>query len=89
MEDLVREVVGKAKADFAEVRWEKVFRSRVVFQRNQLMALEATEEGGGIVRALVNGAWGLAVFTDPEELPRKSMRPFIWPAPLPAMCTTK
>jgi TldD protein len=71
MEDLVREVVGKAKADFAEVRWEKVFRSRVVFQRNQLMALEATEEGGGIVRALVNGAWGLAVFTDPEELPQK------------------
>lgn len=71
MEDLVRGSLAKTKADYAEVRWEKIWRSRVVFQRDQLMALEATEEQGGIARALVNGAWGLAVFTDPQELPRK------------------
>ncbi len=71
MQDLVREAVKRVRADFAEVRWETIFRSRVVFQREQLMALEATEEKGGIVRALVDGAWGLAVFTDPTELPKK------------------
>ncbi len=71
MEDLVREAVKKAKADFVELRWETIFRSRAVFQRDQLMALEATEERGGIVRALVNGAWGIAVLTDPAELPKK------------------
>ncbi|MCS7216792.1 MAG: TldD/PmbA family protein [Candidatus Bipolaricaulota bacterium] len=71
MEGTVRELVRRSRADYTEVRWEEVFRSRVVFQRDQLLALEATEERGGIVRALVNGAWGLAVFTHPEELPKK------------------
>jgi len=71
MEDLVREAVKKVRADFVEVRWETVFRSRVVFQREQLIALEATEEKGGIARALVDGAWGLAVFTDPAEIRKK------------------
>ncbi|MGC8963675.1 MAG: TldD/PmbA family protein [Candidatus Bipolaricaulaceae bacterium] len=71
MEDLIREAVGKARADFVELRWEEVFRSRVVFQRDQLITLEATEERGGIVRALADGAWGIAVFTDPKELPKK------------------
>lgn len=71
MEERVRELLRRSTADYTEVRWEEVFRSRVVFQREQLLALEATEERGGIVRALVDGAWGLAVFTDPEELPKK------------------
>lgn len=71
MEERIREAVRKAKADYTEVRWENIFRSRAVFQRDQLVALEATEERGGIVRALVDGAWGIAVFTDPEELPKK------------------
>lgn len=71
MEDRVRGPLRKSTADYTEVRWEEVFRSRAVFQREQLMALEASEERGGIVRALVNGAWGIAIFTDPEELPKK------------------
>jgi TldD protein len=71
MEELLRSALSEARADYAEIRWEEVFRSRVVFQRDQLIALEATEERGGIVRALVDGAWGIAVFTNPDELPKK------------------
>ncbi|MCS7240061.1 MAG: TldD/PmbA family protein [Candidatus Bipolaricaulota bacterium] len=71
MEACLREVLTRSKADYAEIRWEEIFRSRVVFQREQLLALEATEERGGIVRALVDGAWGLAVFTDLDELSKK------------------
>ncbi len=71
MEDRLREAVAASRADYTEVRWEQVMRSRVVLQRDQLLALEAGEEQGGIVRCLVKGAWGLAVFTDPSELPAK------------------
>ncbi len=61
MEEMLREAVMRSPADYTEVRWEEVERSRVAFQRDQLMALEATKEAGGIVRALMNGAWGIAV----------------------------
>jgi predicted Zn-dependent protease len=71
MNETIRELLEKSQADYTEVRWEEVFRSRVVFQRDQLIALEATEERGGIVRALVNGAWGIAIFTDLKDLPQK------------------
>ncbi len=71
MEDRLREAVAQSHADYTEARWEKASRSRVAFQRDQLMALESGEEAGGIVRCLVRGAWGIAVFTDPEALPRK------------------
>jgi len=71
MEDRLREVVAKSGADYTEARWEQVARSRVMFQRDQLLALESGEEQGGIVRCLVKGAWGIAVFTTPSELPRK------------------
>ncbi len=69
MREYLREELGKVPADYAEVRWEEVQRSRVQFQRDQLLALEASKEAGGIVRALVDGAWGIAVFTDPGEIP--------------------
>ena len=71
MEDRLREAVARSSADYTEARWEEVARSRVALQRDQLMALEASEEAGGVVRCLVRGAWGIAVFTDPEDLPRK------------------
>lgn len=71
MEDRMREAVARSRADYTEVRWEEVARSRVAFQRDQLMALEASEEAGGIVRCLVRGAWGIAVFSDPDDLLRK------------------
>ncbi len=71
MEERLRQAVARSGADYAEVRWEEVWRSRVAFQRDQLLVLEATEERGGMVRALVNGAWGIAIFTDVDEMPRK------------------
>jgi len=71
MEDRLRDAVARAGAGYVEVRWEKIFRSRVAFQRDQLIVLEATEEQGGIARALVQGAWGIAVFTNPQEIKAK------------------
>ncbi|MGY4706464.1 TldD/PmbA family protein [Candidatus Bipolaricaulota sp. J31] len=70
MKALIVEALRRVSADYAEVRWEELTRTRIAFQRDQLMALEASTEAGGIARALVDGAWGIAVFTDPEEIPR-------------------
>ncbi len=69
MENLVREAVAEAKADFVEVRWDETAWSRVAFQRDQLMALEDSKEVGGIARALVGGAWGVALMTDLADIP--------------------
>ena len=71
MEAELHEALRRCPADYAEVRWEELERSRVAFQRDQLMTLERSREAGGIVRALVGGAWGIAVFTDPDEISRK------------------
>jgi TldD protein len=71
MEANFKEALSKCPADYAEVRWEVLERSRVAIQRDQLLALEHSREAGGVVRALVDGAWGMAVFTDPEEIPEK------------------
>ncbi len=71
MREHLSEVLRTAPGDYAEVRWEEISYSRVHFQRDQLMALESSREAGGIVRVLVDGAWGIAVFTDPDEIPGK------------------
>ncbi|MCD6540906.1 TldD/PmbA family protein [Candidatus Bipolaricaulota bacterium] len=71
MRAFLKGVLKRAAGEYAEVRWEEVTRSRVVFQRDQLMALESSREAGGIVRVLADGAWGIAVFTDPEEIPKR------------------
>ena len=67
----LQEALRNASADYAEIRWEVLERSRVAFQRDQLLALEHSREAGGVVRALVEGAWGMAVFTDPDQIPTK------------------
>ena len=71
MEANFKEALRKCPADYAEIRWEAVERSRVAFQRDQLLALEHSREAGGVVRALVEGAWGMAVFTDPDRISEK------------------
>ncbi|HID08872.1 TPA: hypothetical protein EYP13_01445, partial [Candidatus Micrarchaeota archaeon] len=71
MREHLSEALRAAPGDYAEIRWEEISYSKVHFQRDQLMALESSREAGGIVRVLVNGAWGIAVFTDPDEIPGK------------------
>ena len=71
MEANFEESLRKCPADYAEIRWEAVERSRVAFQRDQLLTLERSREAGGVVRALVDGAWGLAVFTAPDQIGEK------------------
>lgn len=71
MEETIRKAIAGSDADYTEVRLEKTTRSQVFFRRDKLENIESSSEAGGIVRALVDGGWGIAVFNDPSSLSKK------------------
>ncbi len=71
MEETIRKAIAGSGADYVEVRLEKASRSQVFFRKDRLENIEASTESGGIVRALVNGGWGIAVFNNLSDLQSK------------------
>ncbi len=71
LEGQVRRALERSPADYTEIRLEREWRTQVLFQRENLENLEASQEVGGIVRCLVGGGWGIAVFNSLKELERK------------------
>jgi TldD protein len=71
MRDRLTEAVGRARADYAEVRYEYVRASRVGFRGRRLEVASESVDAGGCVRVLSRGrGWGVASFTTLEDLPR-------------------
>ena len=68
MRDRILRALEHSGADYAEVRVEREWRTRVAYQGRDLENLEASTELGGIVRCLVGGGWGIAVFNSLDEL---------------------
>jgi len=68
MRDRILRALEHSDADYAEVRVEREWRTRVAYQGRDLENLEASTELGGIVRCLVGGGWGIAVFNSLDEL---------------------
>jgi TldD protein len=58
-------------ADYADIRVEREWRTRVLYQGRDLDNLEASSEMGGIVRCLVGGGWGISVFNSLDELDQR------------------
>ncbi len=71
MRERIEEALKKAKADFAEIRIEKVDTSGVSFRGEKLDEIGSSRSIGGIVRALVKGGWGTATFNDLSDLGRR------------------
>jgi TldD protein len=67
----IRKALGRSGADYAEVRLEREVRTQVFFRKDRLENVESSSDAGGVVRALVNGGWGFAVFNDPSNLEQK------------------
>jgi len=67
----LRKALDRCGADFAEIRIEASQRSRVFYQREKLDGYETGTEVGGVVRCLVDGGWGTAVFSDLRLLEAK------------------
>jgi len=64
----IRDAIARSTADYTEVRVERRWLNRVLFQRETLETLETASEVGGIVRCLRDGGWGIAVFNDLSQL---------------------
>ncbi len=68
LEEEIKQALHKCQADYAEIRMEREWRSEVEFQKDNLENIELATELGGIVRALVDGGWGIAVFNSLGEM---------------------
>lgn len=71
MKGTIRKALERSGADYAEVRLEREVRTQVLFRKDRLENVESSSDAGGIVRALVDGGWGFAVFNDPSNLEQK------------------
>jgi len=68
MRDRILKALEQSSADYAEIRFEREWRTKVAYQGRDLENLEASSEVGGIVRCLVGGGWGISVFNSVDEL---------------------
>jgi TldD protein len=61
----------KAKADYAEARFEESQTSQIVYRGKILESIGRSSSSGGNVRALVKGGWGFTSFNDLDNLPAR------------------
>ncbi len=68
MKQTIKQAIAGSSADYTEIRIERRWLNRVLFQKEKLETLESATELGGIVRCLKNGGWGISVFNDLTNL---------------------
>lgn len=69
MKQTIKQAIASSSADYTEIRIERRWLNRVLFQKEELETLESATELGGVVRCLKNGGWGISVFNDLSSLP--------------------
>ena len=68
MKQTIKQAIASSSADYTEIRIERRWLNRVLFQKEKLETLESATELGGVVRCLKNGGWGISVFNDLSSL---------------------
>lgn len=68
MKQIIKQAIADSPADYTEIRIERRWLNRVLFQREKLETLESATELGGVVRCLKSGGWGISVFNDLTNL---------------------
>jgi TldD protein len=68
MREKIERALRKSNADYTEIRIESVISSWVNFRDKDLDNIGSSKTLGGIVRSLVRGGWGYAVFNDITDL---------------------
>lgn len=61
----------RSGADYTEIRLEEEVRSWIRFKGEELDSIGTAGSVGGMVRAMVNGGWGVVTFNDVEDLESK------------------
>ncbi len=68
MRERIEKALSKSDAEYVEIRIESVTSSWVDFRGEELDNVGKSKTLGGIVRALVKGGWGYAIFNDITDL---------------------
>ena len=68
MKDRLLGALKKARADYAEVRWETDDSTMVAYRGEELDRVNTGKYAGGIVRACARGGWGVATFDSLDDL---------------------
>ena len=68
MESTIRKALESVKADYADIRVERLWRSEVIYRGRNLESCEASTAVGGVARCLIGGGWGYAAFTGLDGL---------------------
>ena len=71
MKDMLRALVSNKPADYLEIRLEESQVSSLRFRGPVLEGVNANNQCGGCVRALVDGGWGFVTFNNLNELAEK------------------
>jgi len=71
VKQIIKQAIANSSADYTEIRIERRWLNRVLFQREKLETLESATEVGGVVRCLSNGGWGISVFNDLTNLSKR------------------
>lgn len=69
MRDRILQALGRSRADYTDIRVQRIWRTVVAYEGRELDTLSTSTEVGGIVRCLVGGGWGIAVFNSLDSLP--------------------
>jgi TldD protein len=71
MKDMLKDIVGRAKADYAEIRVEDSLLTAISYKGRALENISESADFGGCVRVLVRGGWGFVSFNRLDELEKK------------------
>lgn len=69
MIDQLRDALRRAKADYADVRFETDDSTTIAYRGSEVEQASSGKYTGGIVRACTEGGWGVAAFDSPQDLP--------------------
>jgi len=70
MFDRLQKLLGLARADYADLRYELVRETGIGFSGRELTGLSASSTDGYVWRVLKNGGWSAVAFTRPEDAER-------------------
>ena len=70
MFEQLQKMLGLARADYADLRYEVMRETSINFSGRELTGLSASSTDGYVWRVLKNGGWSVVAFTRPEDAER-------------------
>lgn len=67
MFDKLREIISKVSADYVDVRYEKLYETKIVLNKREIFQLGSNSGDGFVVRVLKNGGFSSIAFTKIED----------------------